>query len=102
MTPAPAPDPAPPPATSPGGAAIPAEDAIESGKPAADEPDVGTVRVTGNAEQVWLLGAGEQRYRPGKVPSGRYKVMARFPGEDKDIHAADVSVRSPSFCARPV
>ncbi len=59
--------------------------ALMSADPSAELPDdelapgMGRVSVTGDAEQVVLL-SSDGSFSPGIVPSGTYRVQARFPG----------------------
>jgi len=50
--------------------------------PAKTSASTGTVRVTGDADRVELAGA-HGRVAPGSVPTGTYKVYAKFPGTDE-------------------
>jgi hypothetical protein len=67
------------------------EPAPPAPQPAAAEVD-GTVKVTGNATAVELLGASG-RFGPGRVPPGEYRVRATFEGKGT-VGAGTVTVTS--------
>jgi len=57
-------------------------------KPAAA---TGTVKVVGDAQEVWFVGGGE-RYAPGQVPVGSYTIEADFGGGRSSSAAGSVVV----------
>lgn len=85
--PAAAPPTAPRPATS---------DPAATPTPApADDTGSGTVRATGFASQIVLIGGG-QRLRPGTVPAGRYRIEATFP-DGSVVKAGQITVTDGSL-----
>jgi eukaryotic-like serine/threonine-protein kinase len=84
-----------PPETAPPEAEVapPPEAAVDAAAAPADVPmtDRGVVRVTGDAEEVWLVANG-QRMLPGGVPPGRYDVEMVFKGV-KAMRAGEVVVK---------